>query len=285
MAHSALTYEQVSYLVQFIHPIKHYAGMPGQLDDAAIASLFGIDVATYHRIKLGFAENVRKASDELLTDVSFSAQVDRLPFKRMETVVAVGDSLTDDDQSWFEILRQAILTRRPRDAITLINAGISAETTTEVFKRFIDIVRLQPDWIICAIGANDTWFWTDAPLKLSVSLHETERNLTALHQYAALRTNARWLWFTPPAMIPDLVLAHWYQGSFEMMTRNEDLSAIAEVIRRQPYRHIDLQNVLGNPPDRQLYMSDGLHPSLEGHKAIVRAFVELLTQLAPAATH
>ncbi len=277
MSKPKLSSEQISYLVQFIHPEKHYAGMPGRFDDAAAAALFGIDAATYCRIREGFADNARRAAGELLADGAFAAQVDRLPFKRLDTIVAVGDSLTDDDQSWLEILRHVLAVRRAGDGIKLINAGISAETTTEIFKRFIDVVRMQPDWIFFAAGANDTWYWTDAPIKLSVSLPETERNLTAMHQYAALRTRARWVWFTPPAIISERVESHWYQGSFDMMTRNEDLDAIAQFIRSHPYPCVDLQAALGNPPHPDLLLSDGLHPSINGHQMIVRALADRLT--------
>ena len=46
----------------------------------------------------------------------------------------------------------------------------------------------------------------------------------------------------------------------------------------QTYEYIEyLQDVLGMPPDPSLLLPDGLHPSLAGQTAIVRAVVETLT--------
>jgi lysophospholipase L1-like esterase len=40
---------------------------------------------------------------------------------------------------------------------------------------------------------------------------------------------------------------------------------------------VNLQDVFGLPPDPALLLPDGLHPSLAGQTAIVRAVVETLT--------
>ena len=273
---SQLNREQLAYLVQFIHPEKRYMGFPGTLGEEAVAGLLGTDLSTYRQIRAGFAANALRAAHELLAEAGFAGSIDHLPFVPGDKIVGLGDSLTDDSQSWFEILRNVLALRRPDDRLSLVNAGISAQTTTEIFARFLDVVHQQPAWILCPMGANDTWYWTNAPLKLNVSLEETEKNLLAMRQAAATLTSARWVWFTPPPFIHDLVVAHWYQGTFEMLTRNEDVQAIAQFIARQPDPVVDLQAVFGFPPKREWLMDDGLHPTLEGHKAIVRALVRVL---------
>jgi acyl-CoA thioesterase-1 len=270
------SHEQIEYLIQFIHPEKVYAGFPGRFSEEALAGLFGVSPDDYRQVKARFAANALRAAHELLAEASFTEMLNRLPFAPGEKIIGLGDSLTDDSQSWFEILRNVLTLRRPNDRLILVNAGISAQTTTEIFKRFLDVVHEQPAWILCPMGANDTWYWTGAPLKLSVSREETEKNLLAMRQAAAALTHARWVWFTPPSFIPELVLAHWYQGTFEMFTRNEDVQAIAQFIARQPDPLVDLQAVFGQPAKRELLMDDGLHPNLEGHKAIVRALVRVL---------
>jgi acyl-CoA thioesterase I len=257
-----------------------YAGFPGKLTDEAIAGLFGISLADYRQITAGFAANALCAAHELLAEAGFAESIDQLPFSPGDKVVALGDSLTDDSQSWFEILRNVLALRRESDGLILVNAGISAQTTTEIFKRFLDVVHEQPAWILCPMGANDTWYWTAAPLKLSVSLEETKQNLLAMRQAAAVLTRSRWVWMTPPPFIADQVMVHWYQGAFEMLTRNEDVQAIAQFISHQPGPLVDLQAVFGFPARRELLMDDGLHPTLEGHKAIVRALVHVLLSRA-----
>jgi hypothetical protein len=70
-----LSMEQRSYLIQFLHLDKSWPG----LDETAIAPLFGVDVATYRRIRATFTERASSAAAELLTDPAFAARVDR-PF-------------------------------------------------------------------------------------------------------------------------------------------------------------------------------------------------------------
>jgi lysophospholipase L1-like esterase len=273
-----LNREQIEYLVQFIHPEKRFMGFPGTLDEEAVAKLLGTDLTTYQQIKASFAANALRAAHELLTEPGLAASIDRLPFAPGDKIVGLGDSLTDDSQSWFEMLRHVLALRRPNDRFILLNAGISAQTSSEIFARFLDVVREQPAWILCPMGANDTWYWTHAPLKLNVSLEETEKNLLAMRQAAATLTQARWVWFTPPPFIPELVMAHWYQGTFDMFTRNEDVQAIARFIARQPDPVVDLQAVFGQPANPALLMDDGLHPNLEGHKAILRALLQRINR-------
>ena len=59
--------------------------------------------------------------------------------------------------------------------------------------------------------------------------------------------------------------------------RNEDVLAIASFIREQEEPVVDLQTAFGLPADPTLQGPDGVHPSLAGQKAIVKAFVECLT--------
>jgi acyl-CoA thioesterase-1 len=55
-------------------------------------------------------------------------------------VFGVGDSFTDDLQSWLEIVRHLLEERRPRDEIRIINAGLSAHTTAMELRRFVPSV-------------------------------------------------------------------------------------------------------------------------------------------------
>jgi len=207
----------------------------------------------------------------------FAAQVDRLPFRRGDVVVGLGDSITDDDQSWLEILRHLLEIRRPQDDIKVVNAGVSGDTTSQMITRFLDVVLDEPDWIICMAGTNDARLHGQSPTKVLVSVEETEKNLAMLRNFAATQTTARWVWMTPATVIEEQIADHWFFWAFEQRWRNEDLAAIADVVRRQPEPVVDLQAVFGVPADPTLLLPDGLHPSLAGQKAIVTVLVETLT--------
>ena len=126
---------EIEESMQYHHPEKTLADLPGgqEIGDELLAPFFGTDVRTYREIKDAFAERARQCARELLEDVRFARLVDRLPFEPGSTVVGLGDSITDDSQSWFEILRHLLAEHRPNDGVKLVNAGISG-------------VKMPPAW-------------------------------------------------------------------------------------------------------------------------------------------
>ena len=273
----SLSREQLAWLIQFDHPDKVLAGYRGELDDTAFAALFGIGPALYRDIRREFAANARRAAQALLADAAFADQVDRLPFAPDSVVVGVGDSITDDDQSWFEILRALLDLRQPNDGIVLVNAGFSGDTTVDTLSRFYGVTLQQPDWIICLIGTNDARRHGQSPLKPLLSAEETARNLAALRHFGATQTSAHWVWMTPPTCLPERIAAHWHLSLGQLSWTNEDLIAVGNAVRRQTDPVVDVQAVFGVPARPALLLDDGLHPSLTGQMAIVKALVERLS--------
>ena len=267
---SELSQEQLAYIIQFQHPDKSWPGM----DETMIAALFGADVTTYRSIRSGFEERASQAATELLDDPDLAECVDKLPFSPGSTVVGLGDSITDDYQSWIEILRHLLTLRRPQDKITIVNAGISGDTTSQIMSRFIDIVHFQPEWIICMAGTNDARLHGQSPEKTLVSLEETAKNLKALRNFATTETSARWIWMTPSPVIEAQIQQDWFLAPFEVKWLNRDLAAVAEVVSHMPDPVVDLQRAFGHPANPNLLLSDGLHPSLAGQKLIVKTLLK-----------
>jgi acyl-CoA thioesterase-1 len=267
----------LSYVLQFEHLEKRLEGMPGATDEH-IAALFGLDLETYRSIRGRYAARARRAARELIAEPAFAALVDRLPFRAGDVVVGLGDSITDDDQSWLEIVRALLQSRRAEDRIRVVNAGVSGDTTAQMIARFLDVVVEEPDWIICMAGTNDARLHGALPTKVLVSLEETERNLDMLQHMAVTQTRARWTWMTPTLVVEERIAGHWMLSGFELSWRNEDLLAISDVICRRAEPVVDLRQAFGEPPDPRYLLPDGLHPSLEGQTAIVRALVERLVE-------
>ncbi|MEJ7870706.1 MAG: SGNH/GDSL hydrolase family protein, partial [Rubrobacteraceae bacterium] len=173
----------IQKLVQFTHLEKMYGYLPG-MSEATVAALLGLDEATYREIKARFGENAREAAQELLEDPSLAGHAGRLPFGPGETVLGVGDSFTDDLQSWLEIVRHLLELRRPRDGIRIVNAGVSAQTTAMALRRFVPLISQELDWIVCFLGGNDVTRIGPGPNKTQVSLEETTRNVEAMRRMA-----------------------------------------------------------------------------------------------------
>ncbi|WP_152393799.1 SGNH/GDSL hydrolase family protein [Paenibacillus guangzhouensis] len=263
-------------LVQSQHPEKMLSFVQ-QIDEGVLAALYGMDLATYRRVREALSQQVNVAAQQLLEDPAFVDRVDHLPFKQGETVVGLGESTTDDLVSWFEILRKLLELRRPQDAIRLINEGISGHTTAHVLGRMNGVMARQPDWILCMIGANDVMRISSAATKTLVSLEETARNIEEIRRIAAARSQSAWIWITPPTCDEERMAAYPYFQMGQLSWRNEDIIKVGERIRSMPELVIDIQASFGQSAMANFLGIDGLHPTIDGHKAIVRWVVEGLT--------
>lgn len=275
-----LSRAEIEEEVRYHHPEKTLAGLPTrpEVRDAMIAPFFRTDTGTYRDIKASFAERARQCARELLRDSRFAALVDRLPFEPRTTVVGLGDSITDDLLSWFEILRHLLDERRPESGIQLVNAGISGDTTSGLLGRILDVLESDPAWILTLIGTNDVPFVREPPTKSLVSLQETGENLRALRDLARSR-GARLAWMTPPPAIEERMaetpsgLPVWSNANLAEVGR-----LMREVAGEDPL--VDLWEVFGDPPNPDLLLPDGLHPSLAGQRTTAVALVERLA-MAP----
>jgi lysophospholipase L1-like esterase len=249
------------------------------VSSATIAAQMGISHAQYQGVLVEFDRAVKRMAATLLAERDFAAQINALPFAPGDTVVALGDSITDDLQSWFEILRTAFAMARPAHEVTFVNAGISGETTTAMLSRFYGITLLQPQWILCLAGTNDTRTHGLEPARTLVSHDETVANYQLLRDFAQRQTSARWLWLTPPPVIEMAIGEDWWLGPQQIMWRNATLRALAEHLRSRPEPVADVLAAFGDAPNPDWFLSDGLHPSLAGQTVIVRTVVAALSDM------
>src|SRR5688572_4485849 len=77
-----------------------------------------------------------------------SSELAALPFAREHVVVAAGDSITADVQSWARILGTAL-------GRQLVEAGVSGDTSVHLISRLAAIVERSPHWLLVLIGTND----------------------------------------------------------------------------------------------------------------------------------
>ncbi|HEY2672368.1 MAG TPA: SGNH/GDSL hydrolase family protein [Rugosimonospora sp.] len=262
-------------LIRFQHPEK-VLGYLGGLDDNRIAALFGLDLGSYQQLRQRHDEQARRAAAELLDDPKFAEKVDRLPFAPGQRVAAVGESTTDDLQSWFEILRHLLDLQRPADGITLTNMAVSGHTSTQGLTTLPGLSFHRPDWVLCMLGGNDAQRLgsTDGPTL--VSLAETERNLRALRDLGMQRTGARWVWLTPTTVDEIRVAAYQPFQRAGLTWANRDIDAIGQILNTQPDPTLDTRPVIGRQTAGRFHLDDGLHLSLAGQQALAVALVDTL---------
>jgi acyl-CoA thioesterase I len=236
-----------------------------------------LDVETYQAIKASFDDDARSAAEALLADALFAERVDRLPFAPGALVIAIGDSRTDDLQSWFEILRHLLDLRRPHDRIQLVNAAVSAHTTTQAFGPVNRAVTQQPAWIICYHGGNDVTRFGSEAANTQVSIEETEKNLTELRRLASVATGLRWVWMTQTP-IDEQRMEGTPEFQFgQVAWRNADIEKVNAFLSQLSDPVVDLHAAFGDPVSSPLLGPDGVHASLAGHALIAKSVVERLS--------
>lgn len=267
--------EPPRFLVRFIHVEKMLPPLPG-VHDTLLADLLKMPAEVLKGIRAQLAAEVRQAAESLLSDSTFARQVDQLPFAAGSTVVGFGDSLTDDLQSWLEILRQVLEIRRPKDQIKLVNAGASGESTTQMLFRVPQVLSLNPACVISMGGTNDARRFGTLSVT-QVSLAETRRNLGAFADAAAKAGNVRWVWMTPPPVIEARVAGHWFWTPMATSWNAADVQAIGDAMLGSKERVVDLRPAFAGAAGAELILDDGVHPTLQGQAAILRTLVASLS--------
>jgi lysophospholipase L1-like esterase len=241
----------LSELVRFCHPEKILGGtrLPGALDARAIAGLYGTDVESY-----------RALADEMAAEAARAAEA--LPAVPRASILALGDSITDDLGSWAEILR--------RRGAGIVNGGLSGDTTTGARVRLTRLLESRPQWAIVLLGTNDARRHGRSGEPMLVSDDETRRNLEAID--ARLRRCCeRVIWVTPPPVADPVLLEP------DLLWQRGDVAAKADLVRVLDAAAVDLWP--GWRPEH--LAADGLHPSAAGQALIAGRVLRTVARATP----
>jgi lysophospholipase L1-like esterase len=172
--------------------------------------------------------------------------------------------------------------RRPDDHIRFLNVGQSGYTTTDCLENtYTQFLAEQPASVFIKVGVNDSKLFGGVDAKRLVSLDEFRVNMAAMVEAFLLHTPARPVLLTPVPVIEDIANEHPDFQAMRMTWRNDDIVAAADVVQEVADQHglssVDLTSVFGRSPDPGLYLADGLHPNLAGHRLILSAMLRALS--------
>jgi lysophospholipase L1-like esterase len=268
-------------LLQFQHPERtrgvRAMPVPAALSAETVAALFGLEPAALQEAREGFRRSVEQAADELLGDPQLAADLRQLPLAAGETLVALGDSITDDLQSWAEILAVLLERARPGERLRVVNHGVTGDTTTHALERLDALLPEQPAWVVVALGSNDAKRVGPEGGRRMVSARETARNLEAIEAIVREWTGARIAWITTPPFDP----RQWADGflaELGLRWRAEDLREAAEIVRARGGIVADVHAAFLDAGPQRLLLPDGVHPNLAGQRLIVRTLCRALAQ-------
>jgi acyl-CoA thioesterase-1 len=241
-----------------------------------LAEAFGVEAAELEAIRDRLRTRVEAAADDLLRDSAFADKFRSLPMREGSTVVVVGDSTSADLLSWANLL--GVLLERTRPGVKFVNRAVSGRTTGETIAAAGGLIAAQPETVFLLVGANDARrHGTSANVRMA-SLEETTRNYGELKRLIEMETGARIVAIAPAPLDPSVAGSQREQG---MWFVPEDIaevvsafcSVFADAIRLEPAA----DGLAGS-----FWSFDGVHPSLDGHIAILRVVVDALARARPS---
>ncbi len=189
-----------------------------------------------------------------------NAQSTAQPF----TVLFLGDSLTEglglETGEAFPELIAARLKAEGRDDIKIINGGVSGSTSASALGRLQWYARSKPDLMVLSLGANDGL--------RGLAVDEMRANLAKTIEFA--QANGIKVALTgmlaPPNMGPE------YTEAFAKVF--PELAAQYQL----PLLPFLLEGVAAVP---ELNQADGIHPNIEGSRAVAEHVLGFLAALLP----
>jgi lysophospholipase L1-like esterase len=249
---------ELELLVRFEHPAKFLAvkELPGAalLDDGCLAAAYGTKPAVLAEVRARLAHEVAAVAASMVADMALREAVAALP---RGTFVALGDSITDDAQSWAEILRACVGLVRPGE-VTVVNAGISGDTTVDALARLYGVVALRPSLVVAMLGTNDCQRHGPARARL-VSPRDSLRAAYEIDRWL----DSRVVWVAPPP-VDEAALARTV-GERPFSVCGADVAALTAAMRDSG---LELVEPALTPAH---LLPDGVHPSLAGQRAIAEA--------------
>lgn len=178
------------------------------------------------------------------------------------TIVFLGDSLSEgygvDRESAYPKIIENKLIKDKVESLKIINGSISGSTSASAYKRLGFFLKLKPDILVLALGANDGLRGVDTEVTYE-NLKKTIQ-LALENKIKVLLCGVR----VPPNYGPD-----YHKRFVEIFER-------LHLEFKLPFVPRILEGVAGDP---KLNQNDGIHPNAEGHKILAETVYQKLKEL------
>jgi lysophospholipase L1-like esterase len=248
--------------------------VPLRKADELLAASLGAEADQLEEIRADLQTRVGESADQLLKDDDFARNWAAVPTGEWSTTVVVGDSCSADILSWANIL--GALLQRTHPDVRFVNRAVSGRTTGETIANAGGLVAAKPETVVLLLGANDIRrHGTSANVRMA-TIEETTRNFRELRRLIQLETGAQVIAVAPAPLGITAVDTMREQGTWFLP---EEIADVVEAFTSIFPDAIQLNHA----PDglgADFWSFDQVHPTLEGHIAILRVVVEALADRA-----
>lgn len=188
------------------------------------------------------------------------------------SIVCFGDSVTGvyyhtgNRRAWCDLVGLALRRLYPRAQLTMVNAGVSGNSTADGLKRMeADVLSHHPQLVIAMFGLNDV---------TRVSPDDFRANLQQII-LRSRRTGAEVILMTPNLVGPgDEVRSLAKVAHYAQITR--EVGAEMNVRVTDTFRAFEAMQTADHRAWIRL-MSDAVHPNMRGHRVLAQEVVATLT--------
>jgi lysophospholipase L1-like esterase len=264
-----------NYLLPFLNLHKQHPLLPGAQSVRGQAAFIGLDEKVLADARISFGKITKNAALDLLKDEDVMEWVLALPFRKSDTIMVIGDSLTDDLQGWFEIFKHVVEIGVDDSRHKFVNAAVYGSTSLDALRRTDrDLALNKPNWVIIALGSHDAQRLHAASDRTLVSIAEFWENISTIEAMVSEITKNPIIWLTPPPTVEELMQD---MPLFPGVILEKDLSQYREVIAGKMGYVIDPHgHRLGQPAAAWNYLADGFHVSVAGHTETAKLVLRTL---------
>ena len=233
-------------------------------DYVRISQTLAIETEAVRRILAEFARHVDNIASQIKL-VTMFVQLNDRPAK----IAFVGDSITSDRESYFNIIKRVLSGNKN---LQFIDAARSGNTTVDaVCDLYASVLSQDPDLACIMIGTNDLKR-NDAPDgKILVSPLEFASNLDYIIA-RLLDANCQVIISTIPPTLSQRVRESFPE--LYIVFRDEDRDRYNGIVREMAAKHQillnDMAGIYEGPGYEEILMDDGIHLSLLGHELLAR---------------
>lgn len=271
----------LEYFIQFSNIEKQFPLLPGSKVTKNVAEFIGLEEDELTDARETFEQQAKNTALEILNDDDMIDKLDKLPFDKDDKIAVIGDSVTDDRQGWFHVLKNVLEIYTEDANFEWVDSSLQGETSTSVLMKLDrDILSQKPDWVIVALGNEDAMRPNISVNRNLVSLAEFWENISTIESAIEQVVENPVIWICPTPPMSELMEKI---PLFNGVLQETDLAQYREVISGKTGYIVDpMGNRMGNPPEAWNYLGDGYHHSLAGHLKTVKAMISLLALGKPA---
>lgn len=139
-------------------------------DSKRLAQIFGATEMEVEQLLCELDKTIKQQAEKL------RQECDIPKLKKRQTIAFVGDSITSDRTSYFNILKKIY---EKDDKLTFVDAAISGDKSDDaVMKFYLRTLNYKPDIVHILLGTNDLRHNNDEVAKSAISLEEYKKNIS-----------------------------------------------------------------------------------------------------------